>query len=769
MILADTFLRMCRARKTRRLAAGTLAIASVVLPPAALGAGTVTKQHGPLAPPLVTLAKPWVASKSPAQQARILGFASSGPGSLLRRGDRLVVRLRFDHGALARSGALRVAGARVLDASRRYQSATVSVSPGNLKAIAAVPAVVSATPERAPMLFGCEGGDVISEGVAQLKADQVQAAGVKGAGEIVGVLSDSYDQATGAATDASEDVESADLPGLVSPCTGQKAPVNVLEDFESESSTDEGRGMLQIAHDMAPEAALSFATAFEGEEGFAKNIETLATAGAKVIVDDVGYFEEPMFQDGPIANAISKVTSTKGVTYLSAAGNDNLFDNEGNEFASWEAPAYRDSGGCPPALAAIAELNAVHCMDFNPGPETDRTYGIKVEPGETLNISLQWAEPWEGVVSDIDAFLLDDSGQVLPTETGFDNLQTQRSAEVIQWENPGASTRTVQLVINKFSGPGARLKLIFLQNGGGVSGVEYPRSGGGDVVGPSIYGHAGATSAIAVAAVPFNDSGEVEFYSSRGPVTHYFEPFKGPVAADPIPGGEEISKPDVAATDCGRTTFFAFLSGGVWHFCGTSAAAPHAAGAVALMRDAAPLASTALLRQSLLGTASSVPGFGPCAAGGGLVETVNAVKAAKGEITPGTPGVCEPPDAGGAVFVAPGDWGSETPPVEPPPQPNPSPTPAPTPPAPNTSFAKHPVRTVRIRGRGVRLVFRFRSDQAGVAFLCKVDGSAFRACGAKLGHSFKPGRHVVRVKARNAAGLTDPTPAVFRFKVERIS
>ena len=75
---------------------------------------------------------------------------------------------------------------------------------------------------------------------------------------------------------------------------------------------------------------------------------------------------------------------------------------------------------------------------------------------------------------------------------------------------------------------------------------------------------------------------------------------------------------------------------------------------------------------------------------------------------------------------------------------------------------------MRIRGRSIKLVFRFRSDQSGVTFLCKVDKSAFRGCGAKITRSFKPGKHVVRVKARNAAGLVDPTPAVFRFRIERI-
>lgn len=518
----------------RRLRGCFAALAAVCcLAPAAATAATLPlKVHGPLSPTLAKLARPAVRALPPARQARVLGVAPSGPGSLLRQGSRVLVSVRFDQGVLAHRDDLRAAGGRVLSASRRYQSATVAVPPADLKALAATPAVTSVTPIRTPMLYAdnCEGGSVISEGVAKLNAKTARGEfGVDGAGETVGVLSDSFDQATEAAdgsgpvaTHAKEDEETADLPGAPgNECSGQALPVNVLEDGPVGESADEGRGMLQIVHDMAPKASLAFATAFTGEEGFAANIKKLALAGAKVIVDDVGYFEEPMFQDGPIADAVNEVTAL-GDTYLSAAGNDNLFDSEGNEIGSWEAPEFRDSGACPPKVAALTGFNAFHCMDFNPGAETDRTFGIKVEPGEILTVDLQWAEPWEGVETDLDAILLDANGNVL-TGSAESNEETQRPLEIVQWKNETASTQTVQLVINRFSGPGARLKFILLENGGGVSGVEYPRSGGGDVVGPTIMGHAGAAGAISVGAMRYaprlGEGEEPEFYSSRGPVT----------------------------------------------------------------------------------------------------------------------------------------------------------------------------------------------------------------------------------------------------------
>lgn len=778
-----------------------LAIVCVLPAPAFADSPVLKKGEGPLSPALATLAKASIRSLPQGKQAKIAGVAPSGPGSLIRRGGRLLVNLRFDHGAIAALPLLREAGARVVAASRRYQRITAAAPQAGLAALATLPGVAAVTQVRAPILRAftpCEGGDVVSEGVAQLNAQKARKTfGVEGEGVTVGVLSDSLNQANEAvtggpvATKQPQDVLSKDLPGKRNTCPGQSTAVEDLRDYEfepgEEEPFDEGRAMLQIVHDMAPGSELAFNSAFNGELAFAEGIEDLAKplgeggAGAQVIVDDVGYFEEPFFQDGPVAAAVNQVTED-GATYLSAAANDNLLDAEENEIASWEAPEYRDSGACPPEVAAIAALNPSHCMDFNPGSATDRTFGIEVEPEEVLSIDLQWAEPWEGVQTDLDAVLLNADGEVL-TGSAEDNVSpkeeegTQQPVEIVQWANESEAEQTVQLVINRFEGTAdPRLKFIFLQNGGGVSGTEYPKSGGGDVVGPSIYGHAGAAGAIAVAAVPFDDGSEPEPYSSRGPVTHYFGPVEGTAPAPQLLTPEELSKPEVAATDCGATTFFARQPKSepdVWRFCGTSAAAPHAAGAAALVLEEEPGASPEEVREALAVSASPVGPFGPCAVGGGLIESVGALEAIGGAAFPAA-GTCEPPDASGAVFVAPGDWGSEVPPTPPPKPPTPQPQPQPTPPAPqpqpqprapSTSFAKHPPATVKTSSASARIVFRFRSDQADATFLCKVDKAAFAFCGPKLVRRFAIGRHTVKVKARGATGLVDPTPAIFSFRV----
>ena len=757
-----------------------LATVSAASLPAGAGAAVPTaKSRGPLSPLLAELARPAIAAKAPATQDELLGLTTEGPGALVRDGGGVQVSARLAGGAIADLPQLREAGARVLSASAEQQTATLAVAPSDLSAVAAVPGVKAIWQARRPIVYGvgegpCEGGSVISEGFGQLHVDQARETfELRGSGITVGVLSDSYDAATEAvATVARQDVASNDLPGLASGCSGQQLPVNVLQEFSpgpGDEAGDEGRAMLQIVHDLAPHAKLAFATAFESEESFAENIEALAApvseggAGADVIVDDVGYLEEPFFQDGPVAVAIDNVTAA-GVTYLTAAGNDNLFDSSGDEIASREAPEFRDSGACPAAVAALKEFNGSHCMDFNPAGGTDRTFGITIKPKETLTVDLQWAEPWNGVLTDLDAVLLSASGSKVLTgsveaNSGFKG--TQRPVEIVEWTNETKASETVQLVINHYSGLSPRLKFILMENGAGVSATEYPVSSGGDVVGPTVAGHAGAASAISVGAVPFDNSAKPESYSSRGPVTHYFGPVTGETPALPLVLPEEVAKPDLAATDCGATTFFAFLTGGTWRFCGTSAAAPHAAAVAALVRQAKPTLPEQQVRDALTGSASPVGSFGPDAVGAGLVNAFAAIDGLPGPIEGGD-GVSQtvPPleEVSTGARTQPSTSGEST---------VPTPTPQPAGKPPGTKILRHPPRVVPTHRAGAWVIFLFGSDQRGVTFLCKVDRAAFAPCRARIARRLAAGPHVLKVKARGVGGLTDPTPAVFRFRIER--
>ena len=99
--------------------------------------------------------------------------------------------------------------------------------------------------------------------------------------------------------------------------------------------------MLQIVHDVAPGASLAFYSGENSEADFANGIGRLAApvsaggAGAKVIADDLGYFDEPFFQDGIVAQAVDAVEAN-GVAYFSAAGNNGTlaYDNIAPSFAT---------------------------------------------------------------------------------------------------------------------------------------------------------------------------------------------------------------------------------------------------------------------------------------------------------------------------------------------------------------------------------------------------------------------------------------------------
>jgi hypothetical protein len=784
--------------------------------PAAGGSGEET----PLSPELVTLAEPSMAAASEAQQAEAISLPAEGPGSLVREGGDVVVEAHFEGGAQAGTGALEVAGATVLDTSARYQTVALAVAPEDLQALAEVPGLEAVEAALEPVFYGaeegeseqpslgattsatsnglCEGGAVTSQAMSQLHVAAARGTfGARGAGQTIGVLSDSFNAATEAigggavATHAREDEVSNDLPGPSSTCSGQQVPVNVIAEGPAES-TDEGRAMLQVIHDLAPHANLAFATAYSTEIQFARNIERLAEpvavggGGANVIVDDVGYFAEPVYQDGPVAVAIKKVTEA-GVTYLTAAGNGNLIQG-GNEFASWERSEFVDAE-CPTNIAAgVGTASAKTCMNFAPSG-ADTTFGITVEPESQLLVDLQWAEPWYGVEADLNAYLLNATGGVIVAKPSKNTGSgaVPEPYELLSWKNKSAASVEVQLVIDrciqacnsaaKVSAK-PRLKFMLMENGSGVSKTEYPESEAkaGIVVGPTIYGHAGSAAAITLAAVNYAQSAtapiEPERYSSRGPVTHYFGPVAGTTAAARLARPEELLKPNATATDCASTTFFASLAADGWHFCGTSEAAPHAAAIAALMRQAQPAATPSSILAAL--ESSAIPFTtvkGPAAVGAGMVNAEAAIRAIGGAP------VADPASAAIGAVVTQIQETKSTPATG---QTESSTTTKKKSSGKSSSgsnaarsklkarIVTHPKALERTRRSSVVGRFRFSASQDGVTFRCQVDGSAQRVCGARFKRRFKVGRHVVRVWAVDSADGSTSAPTAFRFRVQEV-
>lgn len=404
--------------------------------------------------------------------------------------------------------------------------------------------------------------------------------GVDGSGVIVGVLSNGVDS-------LAEVQASGDLPD----------DVRVLPD--QAGFGDAGTAMLEVVHDLAPGAELIFSTAFPDQATMAANIRALADAGCDIIVDDVGFFAEPVFQDGFIAQTISEVSREHDLLYFAA------IMNKGNLAAGtagvWEGP-FNDSG--TPLDLPGGKVGILH--DFAPdgGGDTHNDV-VAASPFPTM---LQWADPFGASGNDYDLCILDAEGNLecsVNVQDGDDD-----PIERVRPVQPGD-----RILIVKSAVAAARfLHLDTFGAGTFRSGVaqavlEHGTDG-------SITGHAGSEDVIAVAAVnvnqggsdsvdsfaalstfqtnrrlglfdandmtePFDGTETVEDFSSDGPRRVFFDADGNPFSQGQFNEGVVRQKPDIAAADGISTSTPGFES-----FFGTSASAPHAAGIAALFKEA---------------------------------------------------------------------------------------------------------------------------------------------------------------------------------------
>src|SRR5262249_35302271 len=141
-------------------------------------------------------------------------------------------------------------------------------------------------------------------------------------------------------------------------------------------STDEGRAMLEIVHDIAPGAQLAFHQGGAGSPQFlAGAIRTLAAGGSKGIVDDIGLAVAPFFNDGVVRKAIDEVAA-QGVSYVSAAGNAG----DSGYLANWRG-LDRTVGG---------QGGIYH--DF--GGNGDVLQNFTVFPGDQIVLIVGWDAAW---------------------------------------------------------------------------------------------------------------------------------------------------------------------------------------------------------------------------------------------------------------------------------------------------------------------------------------------------------------------------------------
>jgi hypothetical protein len=386
-------------------------------------------------------------------------------------------------------------------------------------------------------------GSINTEGDDALRASNLRAAAtVDGADIRVGVISDGVDSI-------------AD----VQPPLGNDLPAVVYVTPAFPGSGDEGTAMLEIIHDLAPGAELGFCGPATSVE-FIQCVQDLQTGfGADIIVDDLGFPAEPYFEDGMVAQAVAAVPAA--IDYVSAAGNSAA----GNYYEADFTPSN-----------VLGFVVPEHNFGIENGGANDPAQTIILGPGETACAILQWNDPFGSSGNDYDLFMFSNDFAAIRSASAFTQDGDDDPIEGVFYTNPSATdSETVHIAVLQFMGANRRLKLFVRSNCNRFT--EYFNAEG------SIFGHPAVPRAVAVGTINVFDTGlnTIASYSSRGPVRI---DFPGPVTLRP--------KPDLTGVDCGSITGAGGFGdpipgqGPNNRFCGTSAAAPHVAGVLALLRDA---------------------------------------------------------------------------------------------------------------------------------------------------------------------------------------
>lgn len=391
-------------------------------------------------------------------------------------------------------------------------------------------------------------GSVNTAGDIVLKTAELRnLTGKDGSGVIVGVISNG-------AKGLSDAQALGDIPGNVI----------VLKD----GNRAEGTAMMEIIHDIAPNATLIYHDFGGGrDEKFIEAFKNLINAGASIIVEDAFNYEVPYFEDGYSASEISQLlTDNPNVLIVSAAGNtanvhyQGIFTDGGEGYHS-----FNGSTGIP----------------------------LEIQPGGRIKVHLQWDDPYNAASNDFDLFIYDLQSN---SDVAISNkVQTgeEKPAEKIDYQNVGDKTQKAEIRIQAKEGKGigSILELLLIIDQDKITvGKEYLDPD------DSIIGWATLPNVITVATVSAENNNRIQEYSSQGTVTIT------------NPSLNIRQKPDITGIDGIDVTGSGEFGK---KFTGTSAAAPHIGGLLALLKSNFPQVPQDELRNALYNSATDLgsPGW----------------------------------------------------------------------------------------------------------------------------------------------------------------
>ncbi len=512
------------------VAAASMALASLVMPDLATGSDVVAE--------VVPGDKPsGNAAKISSELRRMVaelgstgrrGAASSSvvwQGPRLREDGRLEVYLRARPFSAASRVARRVRenGDHVDRVSLRFGLVQAWVKPRSLAAFAELDDVAwISTPGYALP----QAGSTSSEGDAESAADVARTLlKADGSGVVVGVLAVGVDS-------IEESAATGDLPAVSE------------IDVRRGGSGDEGTAMLEIIHDLAPGAGLAFYQPRTSLDMIAGIRSLVDDAGANVVVDDLTFLDEPVFEDGMIAQVVADVVS-EGISYHTSAGNQGVGHYQGD----FDGENIQLPGG---DNAEVHEFG-------NDDPNLD----ISVAPMGTAFVVLQWDDPFGGSSDDYDLLVYDDAFSRLHAAGSDVQNGSQDPLERVTLTNPTQEPLLLKAVVRKFSGEDRRVD-IHVFSDGRILDHNVPHG--------AVFGHAAVPGALAVGAVNAGAiDGSLAPYSSQGPsrITR--------------PQIEIRDKPDIVASD---GVSVSGAGGFPSTFFGTSASVAHSSAVASLLLSA---------------------------------------------------------------------------------------------------------------------------------------------------------------------------------------
>ncbi len=294
-----------------------------------------------------------------------------------------------------------------------------------------------------------------------------------------------------------------------------------------EVGTAHGTGVAEIVHAMAPEAWL-YLKKISDEIDLANAVDDAIAQGVQIINYSVGVVNANFTDGTGIVAEIADRARAQGIFWVNAAGN--------HAQSHW--------------TGFFSDRDYDGWLEFAPGQED---LLIKVDFPGSVQLYLTW-DDWPRTRQDFDLFLYDAQGRLVASsqnyQTGF-----EEPTEQIEYGAWAPGTYRARVLARRVSRTNIRVKIFNISQQ-----IIEPNVPQGSILTP-----ADARGAFAVGAISVRSwkTGPQEPFSSQGPTS------------------DGRIKPDIAGPD-GVSNFT------LTFFSGTSASAPHVAGAAALLLSQHP-------------------------------------------------------------------------------------------------------------------------------------------------------------------------------------